>query len=208
MGCWVRSKQGGKYTHKERTGASQKPKSDELNDKTAQRWCLKKGKTYQIQNKIHDEDIAVFWEEAYIQLDPLNSQNGKYEKYVTETLLSREIKKVDGITSVFNNRHISQEDKATSLALHQQGGENTKQKEYITSTGYTIPTKITEQYPNGVHELILNDTRVFCQKSPRLKYQNIARRNCNINSVQKSINHTQKNTNPDQPGQLQEHLQK
>ena len=46
--------------------------SDELNNETVHIWYPKEVHTYQIQNKIYKEDISVFWQESYTQLDPLN----------------------------------------------------------------------------------------------------------------------------------------
>ena len=84
-------------------------------------------------------------------------------------MVKGQIQKKDTIRFVFNNRPMSQADKGTSLALHQDG-EQTKQKGYITSTGNTLLTKITEQHRNGVYELqILNDTKILCYKCSKLK---------------------------------------
>lgn len=46
--------------------------SVELNDETPQRWCLMKGRTCQILNRIFNKDIGVCSKETYIQLGPLN----------------------------------------------------------------------------------------------------------------------------------------
>ena len=36
------------------------------------RWCFKKEEHTKTRNEIYNEDILMFWEEAYNQLDPLN----------------------------------------------------------------------------------------------------------------------------------------
>ena len=106
-------------------------------------------------------------------------------------MVKGQIQKKDRFRSVFKNRHMSQGDKGTSLALHQDG-EQSKQKGYITLTGNTLLTKTTEQHLNSVYELqILNDTKILCYKCSKLKSQNITQRNCNINTVQERINHPQ-----------------
>ena len=74
--CWtIARREGNTHTKKEKVLARNPIDAtlpDGLNNETTQEWCLKQVKTYQMQSKIYNEDIAVFCMEAYIQLDLLN----------------------------------------------------------------------------------------------------------------------------------------
>ena len=63
----------------------------------------------------------MFWEETYIQLDPLNPCN----IWATETWLNGIMHKEEGIRSAFNNHRICRAD--TGLALHHEDGGQTKE---------------------------------------------------------------------------------
>ena len=60
----MKSRQGGNQLTKEEQVPTRNPNdailSDELNKETAKLWCPTKGRTYQRQNRIYNEDIAMF----------------------------------------------------------------------------------------------------------------------------------------------------